>query len=69
MTVKQLLACLDAKELVEWQAFFLMESKDREDRKGQKEQSPETTSEQLKVEMARFNNPTKKSRPKPRRRK
>lgn len=46
MTVRQLLANLDAAELMEWQAFFLIEQdKNRE--------SPEVVSENIKIALER----------------
>lgn len=49
MTVKQMLACLDAYELIEWQAFFAIESEDAEQKV-----NPEQVSEQLKADMMAF---------------
>jgi len=42
-----LLACLDARELVEWRAFFALEAEDRDN----KQKDPEVTSEQLKADL------------------
>jgi len=41
------LACLDASEIVEWQAFFAIEAEDRDN----KQEDPEVTSEQLKADL------------------
>jgi hypothetical protein len=45
MTVNQLLANLDAAELIEWQAFFSMEQKELNKPKD----SPQAVSENIKV--------------------
>jgi len=44
MTVSQLLASMDAAELVEWQAFFRLEAEERDH-----PQPPEVVSENLKL--------------------
>ena len=46
MTVKQLLANLDAGEILEWQAFFKLEEERRENK-----QTSDVVSENLKIAL------------------
>ncbi len=48
MTVRQLLANLDARELLEWQAFFELE---RERNAKDQPDSPDVTSENVKLAL------------------
>jgi len=48
MTVKQLLANMDAGELLEWQAFFLIEAEEKEHR-----DSSDALSENIKIALGK----------------
>jgi hypothetical protein len=53
MTVRQLLASLDSRELAEWMAFFRIERDRMEGKSEPKPADPEVLSEKIKAALCR----------------